>query len=70
MNPYVASATKLSDRILALIPANPSILQMNDAWDLFKVDGFKCDDLAPSLAQAGFALRDAQRRYKEQKTTE
>jgi hypothetical protein len=37
---------------------------MDNAFDLFKVKGFNCDDLQPSLTQAGIALRKAQEQYK------
>lgn len=56
---YTSCAEKLRDRIVALIPAHPEILELNDAWDLFKIEGFKCDDLGPSLAQADWALSAA-----------
>ncbi len=63
---YVSTAHHLADRIVDLIPSHPEILQMHDAFKLFKIEGFKCDDLGPSLAQASWALREAQRRYKSQ----
>ena len=53
---YEAAGNELRDRILALIPTHPEILEMDDCFKLFKVDGFKCDDLQPSLAQAGWAM--------------
>lgn len=57
---YTATAEELASRITALIPTNPQIMRDDfGAWDLFKVDGFKCDDLAPSSFQAGWALRKA-----------
>ncbi len=62
----VATATSYEDvadeivrRILALIPTHPEILDMQDVWKLFKVDGFKCDDLQPSMYQAMWALSRA-----------
>jgi hypothetical protein len=61
---YVATGNKLADRIAELIPTHPEILTMKDAFQLFKVEGFKCDDLDPSLAQAQWALAEAQSRYK------
>jgi len=64
-NPYVATADTLTARIVALIPTQPQILEMTSAWDLFKVPGFSCSDLGPSLAQASYALGDAQRIWKE-----
>ena len=57
---YTSTAEELASRIAALIPDNPQIMRDDfGAWDLFKVNGFKCDDLAPSLFQAGWALRKA-----------
>ncbi len=56
---YASTAEKLKDRILALIPDHPEILELEDAWGLFKVEGFKSDDLEPSLFQAQWALSAA-----------
>jgi hypothetical protein len=61
---YADTANTLVDRIVALLPAHPEILTFDSAWDLFKVDGFDCRDLSPSLAQAGWALVEAKRRAK------
>ena len=58
-NVYTATADTLTDRIRALIPSHPEIMEMESAWDLFKVDGFDCKDLNPSAFQAGFALGKA-----------
>ena len=58
---YSATADKLTKRIIELIPTHPEILNLEDAWGLFKVDGFKCDDLGPSLFQASWSLREAKR---------
>lgn len=55
-NEYVGSLYTLRDRIVAL---GPQILDIDNAWTLFKVPGFKCDDLAPTLAQADAALAAA-----------
>ena len=60
---YESTADELKDRILKLIPDNPQILEMEDCWDLFKVEGFKCNDLQPSLFQAGWALAKAKQEY-------
>lgn len=60
---YQTTAEELANRIYDLIPQNPSILDMQDVFDLLKIPGFKCDDIAPSLAQAGFALDKAKRMY-------
>lgn len=61
---YTSIADKLVERILTLIPEHPEILGLDSAWDLFNVPGFTCSDLGPTLAQAGWALAEAQRRYK------
>lgn len=66
---YEQSAQLLADRIFDLIPEHPEIMTMESAWGLFKVPGFKCDDLQPSLAQAQYALTVARARYQHQKTT-
>lgn len=67
---YAATADELSARIEALIPTNPDLLTLTDPWQLFKVPGFKCDDLQPSLAQAACALGSAQGRYKQRHRTD
>ena len=61
--PYADTADKLTDVILGLIPTNPSILEMGSPWDLFKIEGFRCEDIQPSLFQAGWALANAKRIY-------
>ena len=53
---YTETANALTQRIVAL---GPRILDLTDAWQLFEVDGSKCDDLAPSMAQADYALSAA-----------
>lgn len=58
---YAGVGEELKRRIVALIPDHPEIMEFDDPWPLFKVDGFKCDDLGPTLAQAAVALRHAQR---------
>ncbi len=58
---YTSTADRLVERIRACIPDHPEILTMNSPWDLFKVDGFKCDDLNPSAFQASWALGRAKR---------
>lgn len=67
---YEACANKLRDRILALIPDNPGILRMESPWDLFGIEGFKCDDLQPSMGQAAWALRNAQVTYESRSAGE
>jgi hypothetical protein len=60
---YAATANTLKDRIKALIPAHDEILTLKNPFDLFKVEGFDCKDLDPSLAQAAVALQVAQQEY-------
>lgn len=50
---YGEAIDELVKRILDFIPKYPEILVMDDPWQLFKIPGFTCDDLGPSLAQAG-----------------
>ena len=57
---YEKTADELVRRISALIPTHPEIMELEDAWGLFKIEGFKCKDLGPTLFQAGWALRKAQ----------
>jgi hypothetical protein len=64
---YEATANELTRRIEKLIPDNPQILELDSPWDLFKVEGFECSDLGPSLYQAGFALAKAKANYKEER---
>ncbi|HDZ25067.1 hypothetical protein LCGC14_1555360 [marine sediment metagenome] len=64
-NLYESTGNELRDRILALIPDHPEILTLDSCWDLFKVSGFDCRDLQPSLAQAGWALTSARCIWKE-----
>lgn len=54
---YEDTADVLTQRIVAI---GPDILNIDDPWQLFKVSGFDCSDLNPSLAQASFALAKAQ----------
>lgn len=65
-NQYASTADRLVDRIVALIPSHPEILALESPWGLFKVDGFKCDDIGPSLAQAAWALSKAKHDYAAQ----
>ena len=62
---YEATANELRDRILALIPTHPEILDMTSAFDLFRVEGFKCNDLQPSMGQAMFAMESAKRAFRK-----
>jgi hypothetical protein len=50
----------LADQIRALVPVRPEILQLEDPWGLFRVPGFDCGALNPSLEQATWALRIVQ----------
>jgi hypothetical protein len=61
---YCAVAEELKRRILALTPEHPGILGITDVWDLFKVSGFDCRDLGPTMAQANDALAEAQQEYR------
>lgn len=60
---YAAVGNRLEERIFQLIPEHPEILEMEDVWDLFKIKEFDCQDLAPSLFQASWALAHARKRY-------
>jgi hypothetical protein len=60
---YETTANELSNRILALIPEHPEILEIEDAFYLFYIEEFQCNDLQPSMAQAQWALRNAKNRY-------
>lgn len=62
---YEASADKLVKRIMACIPGHPEILDFDNPFQLFKVDGFKCDDIGPSLFQAQWSLSKAKQLYRE-----
>jgi hypothetical protein len=64
---YEWTANELVKRITALIPKHPEILKLENAWGLFKVEGFKCDDLGPSLGQAQFALAKAIQQWEVKK---
>ena len=61
---YEKTADVLKERILALIPSNPGILELDSPSQLFDVPGFDCDDLGPSGALVGRALGAAQRQWK------
>lgn len=63
---YDAIANALVTRILETLKLHPEAADVTDAWALFKVPGFKCDDLAPSFAQASWALSRARRLFREQ----
>lgn len=61
---YRKTGQELERRIVALIPDHPEILEMDEPWGLFEVSGFCCADLGPTLNQATFALKAAQREFK------
>ena len=56
---YVKTADLMVERIRTVARTQPQILKLSDPWDMFKVPGFKCDDLEPSLFQASWALSKA-----------
>jgi hypothetical protein len=60
---YTLVGETLRDRILALIPSHPEILSLTGPFDLFRIEGFECDDLGPSLAQASWALSAAKSQH-------
>ena len=55
---YQSTANKLVQRILDTVPVD-DLTYMTSPWELFKVKTFHCDDLAPSLFQASWALEQA-----------
>ena len=61
---YNKKCYDLGGRILRLIPQNPKIMSITNAFDLFKIPGFECSDLKPSLAQAIGALSWAKSQYR------
>jgi hypothetical protein len=63
---YEFTGQELIKRILALIPANPSILDFASPCGLFEITGFHCADLEPSFAQASSALFMAQDQWRKQ----
>ncbi len=65
---YGATADELCCRIFALIPDHPEVLKLKNAFDLFQIEGFKCDDLEPSYMQAACALAKAKGLHKLGKT--
>lgn len=59
-----STADELVKRITDLIPTHPEILSLDDAWGLFKVEGFDCKDLGPTLFQAQWALAKAKKDWR------
>ena len=67
MGGYESTAVELKNRIKALIPSHPELIDMDDCWGLFAVEGFHCTDLGPSMFQAGWALSAAQKEYRDER---
>lgn len=63
---YESTAHELRDRIYALIPTQPQIMELTDCWGLFKVPGFNCNDLGPSMFQAQWALGAARGKWRKE----
>ena len=63
---YEDIAVELADRIYKFIPDNPEIMFISDPSSLFKIKGFKCDDLQPSFFQVGWALAQARKKYEKE----
>lgn len=64
---YQDTADALVQRIEALVPTHPEILEMGSAWDLLELHDFKCDDLQPTEFQASWALAKVQQRAAEKR---
>lgn len=64
MMTYESAAEELERRIYDLIPDHPEVLALGSCWGLFKVPGFYCDDLQPTMAQASWAHSHAVNRWK------
>ena len=60
---YTNTADELTTRIVAL---GPQVMEIASAWDLFKVPGFHCQDLQPSLFQVQWSLSRAKAILREQ----
>lgn len=58
---YTSTADELVKRITDLISDHPEILTLDDVWKLFKIKGFYCEDLGPSLFQAQWAPAKAKK---------
>lgn len=56
-------AQPMVDRILALIPMHPEILEFSSPFRLFDIPEFSCSDLNPTLAQAWNALVTAKEQW-------
>lgn len=62
---YESTADAMVARILETFKRHPEAAALDDVWKLFKVEGFKCDDIGPSLAQAGWAFVEAKRQWRD-----
>ena len=49
---YEGTANEVVKRLQLLLPDHPEILELDDPWGLFKIEGFDVKDLQPSLHQA------------------
>ncbi len=65
---YEAAADKLVQRMLQTFEAHPDAAQLDDVWKMLKVPGFNCDDIGPSLFQAGWAFSMAKKLWRERPT--
>ena len=59
MKTYASTADELVTHIREVAKTQPQILKCESPWDMFKIEGFKCNDLEPSLFQASWALAKA-----------
>lgn len=66
--PYAAQANELRDRIIALIPDNPEILEFDSPGLLHNITGFSTEGLSVSWFQAAWALKSAQEKSDDRQT--
>ena len=64
---YERAIEEFKNMIVAAIPNNMRILRMESPWDLFDIEGLKCDNLGLSLYQAQLALYRAKAEFKSGK---
>lgn len=57
---YEGTANALVLRMLESLLAHPEAAN-GDVWGMLKVPGFRCDDLQPSMFQAGWAFAKAKK---------
>ncbi len=62
---YEKIANDLVNKIYQLIPNNPQILEMKDAWELFDIKGFTTKDIDITSFQASWALIKAKSKYEK-----